>query len=240
MGFFDKKYCDVCGEKIGLLGNRKLEDGNMCKTCAGLLSPFTTDRRKTSLAEIKEHLAYREDNKAKVEQFNPTRSLGGYTKVIFDEDAKKFIVSSSSKWQNENPDVIDFSQVTGCQTEISETKTEIMWKDKDGNDISYNPKRYDIDYDFFTTIHVNSPWFNEILIKINESRIEQRGSSKYDEAKSQSDEIKTILTQVREETREKIQSSNAPKISRLCPLCGATTIPNSSGCCEFCGGAILS
>lgn len=25
MGLFDKKYCDVCGEKIGFLGNRKLE-----------------------------------------------------------------------------------------------------------------------------------------------------------------------------------------------------------------------
>lgn len=28
MGLFDKKYCDICGEKIGLLGNRKLDDGN--------------------------------------------------------------------------------------------------------------------------------------------------------------------------------------------------------------------
>ena len=28
MGLFDKKFCDVCGEKIGMLGNRKLEDGN--------------------------------------------------------------------------------------------------------------------------------------------------------------------------------------------------------------------
>ena len=27
MGLFDKKYCDICGEKIGLLGNRKLENG---------------------------------------------------------------------------------------------------------------------------------------------------------------------------------------------------------------------
>ena len=31
MGLFDKKYCDICGEKIGLLGNRKLENGNLCK-----------------------------------------------------------------------------------------------------------------------------------------------------------------------------------------------------------------
>lgn len=24
MGLFDKKNCDICGDKIGLLGNRKL------------------------------------------------------------------------------------------------------------------------------------------------------------------------------------------------------------------------
>ncbi|MDL2259088.1 DUF4428 domain-containing protein, partial [Eubacteriales bacterium OttesenSCG-928-K08] len=110
MGLFDKKYCDICGEKIGLLGNRKLEDGNMCKNCAALLSPFTTDRRKTTLSEIKEHLAYREANKADVAKFNVTRTFGGRTKVMLDEDAEVFIVTSSNRWQNENPDVIPFAQ----------------------------------------------------------------------------------------------------------------------------------
>jgi len=28
---FDKKVCAICGGEIGLLGNRKLEDGNLCK-----------------------------------------------------------------------------------------------------------------------------------------------------------------------------------------------------------------
>ena len=45
MGLFEKKYCDICGEKIGLLGNRKLEDGNICSKCAGKLS----DRKSTRL-----------------------------------------------------------------------------------------------------------------------------------------------------------------------------------------------
>ena len=40
MGLFDKKVCDICGEKIGLLGNRKLDDGNLCKDCAKKLSPW--------------------------------------------------------------------------------------------------------------------------------------------------------------------------------------------------------
>ena len=54
MGLFDKKYCDICGEKIGLLGNRKLEDGNMCKDCASLLSPWFSDRKQSTVEEIKE------------------------------------------------------------------------------------------------------------------------------------------------------------------------------------------
>ena len=56
MGLFGKKYCDICGAEIGLLGNRKLEDGNMCKSCAAKLSPFFSDRRSSTVAEIKENL----------------------------------------------------------------------------------------------------------------------------------------------------------------------------------------
>ena len=76
MGLFSKKYCDVCGEKIGLLGNRKLEDGNLCKECAKKLSPWFSDRRQSTVTEIKEQLAYREANQEKVAQVHPTRSLG--------------------------------------------------------------------------------------------------------------------------------------------------------------------
>ena len=41
MGLFDKlfskKECSICGGEIGLLGNRKLEDGNLCKNCAAIV-----------------------------------------------------------------------------------------------------------------------------------------------------------------------------------------------------------
>jgi len=238
MGLFDKKLCDVCGGKIGLLGNRKLEDGNMCKDCAALLSPFMTDRRRTTLNDIKDHLAYREANKAEVAGFNVTRTLGEKTKVLFDEDAGKFIVTSSGRWRNENPDVILFSQVTGCQTNIDETKTELMTKDKDGNSISYRPPRYKFEYDFNIIIHINSPWFNEIKFQINRSNIEGRTSVDYREYERQANEIRTVLTQVRQEVRETIAAANAPKVAVTCPACGATTIPDASGRCEYCGAAV--
>ena len=238
MGLFDKKNCDICGGKIGLLGNRKLDDGNMCKDCAALLSPFMTDRRRTTLADIKEHLAYREANKAEVERFNVTRTLGDKTKVMLDEDSGKFIATSSSRWKTENPDVMSYSQVTGCQTDIEERKIELTTKDKDGNTVSYRPPRYKYEYNFNVIIHVNSPWFSEIKFQINRSSIEGRMSVDYRECELQANEIKAALTQVRQEARENIAAANAPKIAQTCPHCGATTTPDAGGRCEYCGGAM--
>ena len=60
---FEKKNCDICGAEIGLLGNRKLEDGNLCKECASKLSPFFSDRRRSTVEQIREQLDYREANK---------------------------------------------------------------------------------------------------------------------------------------------------------------------------------
>ena len=111
----------------------------MCKACTKKLSLFFSDRRSSTIAEIKEQLAYREENKKAVATFNVTRTLGGNTKVLLDEDAGKFIVPHSRKWQEENPDVIDFSQVTGCDTDIRENKTELKREGKDGMQEGYNP-----------------------------------------------------------------------------------------------------
>ncbi|MCQ2513411.1 MAG: DUF4428 domain-containing protein, partial [Lachnospiraceae bacterium] len=90
MGLFDKKFCDICGEKIGLLGNKKLEDGNCCKECAGKLSPWFSERRHSTIESIKEQLAYREANKEEVANFHVTRQIGDSEKILFDEDQKKF------------------------------------------------------------------------------------------------------------------------------------------------------
>ena len=238
MALFEKKFCDICGEKIGMLGNRKLEDGNMCKNCAGLLSPFTSDRRRTTLAEIQQHLAYREANKPEVANFNATRQIGNKTMVLLDEDKGKFIVTSSGRWRAENPDVIAFSQVTGCMTEIRESKSEIKTTDKEGKSISYTPPRYKIEYDFYVKITVNSPFFNEIEFKLNSSKVDQRGSVQFREFETQALEIKEALTQVRQEARANVVATNAPKTAQICPNCGATTIPDANSRCEYCGGAM--
>ena len=237
MGLFGK-ICDICGGEIGLLGNRKLEDGNLCKECAKKLSPFFSERRRSTVEQIREQLDYREANKDRVAGFNTTRTLGGDTKVLLDEDAQRFIVTSSSRWRDANPDVMDFSQVTGCDSEVRETRTEIYRENSEGHRESYDPPRYDIDYDVYLTIHVNSPYFDEITFKVNDSRIEERYSVEFREAERQANEIREALTSLRETVRENVAAAKAPKVAVTCPFCGATTMPDTNGRCEFCGGAI--
>ena len=89
MGFFgklfDKKECDICGGEIGMLGNRKLDDGNMCKACAAKLSPWFTDRKKSTVEQIKEQLAYRERNREELNNFRPTKTIGREDIMLIEE-----------------------------------------------------------------------------------------------------------------------------------------------------------
>lgn len=237
MGLFDKKYCDVCGAKIGLLGNRKLEDGNLCKDCAKKLSPWFSDRRQSTVAQIKDQLAYREENKAKVAAFHTTRTLGDTTKVLLDEDAGKFMVASTRDLAEENPDVLNFSDVTGCSMDIDENRYEEKRRDAQGNEVSFSPPRYRFTYDFSVIINVNHPYFDEIRFRLN-SGIEGRGSLAYHECETMGEEIKDALLKVRQTVRDTAAAASAPKAAVTCPWCGATTTPTAAGCCEYCGGAL--
>lgn len=193
MGLFDKKYCDVCGEKIGLLGNRKLEDGNLCKDCAAKLSPFFSGRKNATVEEIKAQLAYREENRQKLASFRPSRTFGDSKKVYIDDAAGTFIVTSRSNWMDANPDLIALSQVTACNTDIKENRDEIYRKTEDGTRERYNPPRYEYSYEFNVQILVNAPWFNEINLELSDGN---RPDSKYTE-------------QYREYERQMYELSNA-------------------------------
>ena len=261
MGLFDKKYCDVCGDKIGLFGNRKLEDGNLCRECAAKLSPWFSDRRSSTVDEIKEQLAYREANEAEVKRFNVTRTFGRTCTLCLDEDNEKFLVARTNDIRTENPDVLNYSQVTGCDLDIQEQRTEEMReiKDREGNTrrISYNPPRYTYSYDFYIQIRVNAPYFDEIRFKLNKSEVEiysmgsaQRGlaaaqnddprmqNPDYAEYYNMGQEIREALTGIHAQVRENIAQANAPKTAVTCPCCGAATIPGAAGICEYCGGAL--
>lgn len=254
MGLFEKKFCSICGEKIGLLGNRKLEDGNLCKNCAKKLSYWFDDRRHSTVEEIKVQLTYREENQKKVDTFNITRTLGRGTLVALDEDKRQFMVIRTGKMKEENPDVLDFSQVTGCDLDIDEDRSEEMRELSDGKKVSYNPPRYTWSYNFTITIRVNHPYFDDMRFRLNSGsiciepgsygpmavRFNPHDHPDYKEYEDMGKEIKQVLTQMRQETRDNIAAANAPKTPVVCPRCGATTLPDANGCCEYCGGPVNS
>ena len=252
MGLFDKKYCDVCGAKIGFLGNRKLEDGNLCKDCAGKLSPFFSDRRNSTVAEIKEQLAYREENERKLADFLPSVTFDGSKKIYIDPISERFIVTGLSNWRSGNPDLIGFSQVTNVETDIRENKEEIFFKDSEGNEKSYDPRRYECDYEFNVIIHVDSPWFDEIELELSDgNRPDSRFTDLYREYEQKTHKLADILMRRDERDRvwdgdgtmkeiraedehpDSVPFSQPSGRKWVCPSCGS----KSSGAkfCENCG-----
>ncbi len=197
MGLFDKKFCDICGEKIGLLGNRKLENGNMCKDCAKKLSPFFSERRSSTVDEIKQQLAYREQNKQVLAGFSPMFTFGEDDKIYIDPMKQLFVVShrNPGSWSEENPDVIPLSSVIGCSLRVDEDREEIYTQGKDGEQVSYNPPRYKFTYDFYIDIKVSNPYFDEITARLNDCDVEGMNTMEYNRYQQTAQQVISNLTQ---------------------------------------------
>ena len=255
MGLFDKKYCDICGEKIGLLGNRKLEDGNCCKACARKLSPWFSERRHSTVEDIKGQLAYREENRDKAARFQVTRELGREWRVLFDDTHRWFTVTRARDLAEENADILDFAQLTGCNVDVGESRRELRQTGKDGKQVSYDPPRYEYSYDFDLTVTVSSPYFEEMRFRINPRPVTleseaPRGLSfarsidpsyniEYRRYSRLADEICEAIDQARTgglaapAQRETPQPGSAPG-PWICPACGGS---NTGRFCEYCGTA---
>ena len=178
MGFFsklfEKKVCDFCGGEIGLLGNRKLEDGNMCKDCAGKLSPWFDDRRHSTVEQIRQQLAYREENQKNLAAFRPTKTYGERyeLKVEFQNGVPvRFVVAQTDDYREENADLISFRQVTSFNIDIDEDERELKRTNKDGEEVSYVPPRFEYSYDFYAEIHTDCPYFDDIRFRLNDDTL---------------------------------------------------------------------
>ena len=195
MGLFDKKFCDICGEKIGMLGNRKLEDGNLCKDCAKKLSPFCDDRRRSTVEQIRAHLQYREENKNALRAFAPTLTLGEDKKVYIDQMKGNFVVSRNKpgSWDEENPDVMPIASITSCGLDIDEDRDEIYMKNGQGQNVSYNPPRYNFYYNFKLKFLVSNPYFDDFEVRLNNFRVEGMGSMEYNRYQKMAMDIMAAL-----------------------------------------------
>ena len=252
MGLFDKKYCDICGQKIGFFGNRKLENGTLCKDCEKKLSPFFSERRNSTVEDIRRQLAYREENEKKLAAFFPSLTFDGSKKVYIDPLRERFAVTGSSDWRSANPDLIAFSQVCGVETDIRENKEEIYYEDSDGNRKSYDPPRYACDYEFNVTIRVDSPWFDEIELELSDgNRPDSRSTDLYREYERKMHELADIL--MRRDDRYRVwdgdgmmnRTDNRPEKPSPAPapaaiageewICSSCGAKNSSRFCPNCG-----
>jgi len=193
MGLFDKKFCDICGEKIGLLGNRKLEDGNLCRDCAKKLSPFFSDRRRSTVAEIRAQIESREQNRQALQSFNPTRILGGQTKVYIDPVRCEFCVSRRTDYREENADLINLAAVKDVRYEVQEERSEFFDKDAEGNEISYHPPRFTYSYEIRLYIELSHPYINEISFEVTDTRPDSRYTEAFRQYEQTANEIVSAL-----------------------------------------------
>ena len=111
--------------------------------------------------QIKEQLAYREENLKAVENFHTTRTIAcDRWNVLLDEDARKFILTRDPR---------------GCRTDVDEDRTEEKREVKRGDKteyVSYNPPRYTYRYNFKYIINVNNPYFDDMKFELNSSSVE--------------------------------------------------------------------
>lgn len=190
MGLFDKKECSICGAKIGLLGNKKLKDGNMCKECASKLSVWFQDRSDSTVAEINNQLEIRKAYAEMLDKnFIVSRAYGEFGCILIDEidgifvalpdtsdsffgDAK--LVTSIDQIKDKNPDVIMFNQVESVDVNVTVTSREEK-QTVDGNQVSYNPKHMIYMAQFSVTIKLKGhPFIRTMTIPLNNGAIQIR------------------------------------------------------------------
>ena len=175
MGFlkklFEKKDCEICGGEIGLLGNTKLADGDMCKDCKAKLSPLFRVEKETTVSDIVQQIAYREENKKALEDFRPDEEFGNSEKLFVDTAAKKFAFAANGDWQETESDILDFSQVTRVETDIEEytdSTSESHDEDEEYDEIDEN-ETVDVPVsNFHVVLHVDSPYFDTIFIFLSD------------------------------------------------------------------------
>lgn len=193
MGLFDKKNCDICGEKIGLLGNRKLDDGNLCKNCARKLSPWFEERRHSTVEDIKRQLAYREQNKQLVQSFVVTRQFATNTYNVFIDDTKGNFTVAYNLDTTENPDIVPLSSIVMCKMEVQQDRREETYT-KDGKTVSYQPPVYRYEYDYTMRIKVRTEWFDDMDFRLCNSRLDEKDRMEIMEIEQVANQIVAALT----------------------------------------------
>lgn len=163
MGIFSKKDCSFCGAQSGLLSNRKLADGNICKDCRAQLSPFYDLTNKDTVANVAAQLEYRQRNMSELDRFQPSIAAGDRGKVFIDMNSGKFTFATERELQEGNPDLFDLRGLHSCTFYAKET----IFKGDEGESDRF-------DYDFYLKVSVDHPFVRNFSYRYNGQSVSNR------------------------------------------------------------------
>ena len=258
MGLFDvfkKKDCEICGKEVGIFGYKKLEDGEICKDCVKLLSPWFDDRRHSTVEQIKAQLAAREKNRQALQSWNYSLALGDYYTMYVKTEGDvpvSFVVSTTENFRENNADILEFSQVAACTPDIRESRDELKQTNSQGEKVSFDPPRYEYRYDFSVKLDIQGcPYIDDMRFRINASTVRletvmPRGAllgafqsfapmlyPEYRHYKAMLDELCEIVScgqrGVARAARPAVETAPAPQVQEPAP------IPADTWKCESCG-----
>lgn len=169
--------CILCGAEATSFGSRTVAAGWLCGECTGKMSPWFRCRQDITEAELRAHLAYREENKGRLSDFLPTVRVWRDPTLYLDDTRRKFAVSDAlvKEFPAENPDVLEYRQILQCDVEIEEHRTELKRFSPGLGRISYRPKRYEYRFNVWVRVLVEHPFFHEMRFCLNRRPLFVRG-----------------------------------------------------------------
>ena len=115
----------------------------------------------------------REENRSLVSSFRPGRVIRSDRYNLYIDERQQLFAASVNLDREDNPDIISLSQITGCNLDVDEMRTEEYRTDRDGERESYNPPRYSYSYDYYFYIYLNHPYIHEMKLKLNSMDISE-------------------------------------------------------------------
>lgn len=198
MALFEKKFCEICGEKAKLLSRTAISDGYICGDCRKLLSEFSDDFSSKTTDDIKKEMAFREENKAAFAEFCESRAIGEHNEILVDDSKRWWVLSDSDDYANGNPDVFRFDEF--IRTDVREDYRRI---DDDHDPERRSPPREVLENLYFD-IYVKHPYVN--VVSFNLLSEFNPTARRIDEAYRTAHDLEDFFRRVRSEVTSEVKS----------------------------------
>ena len=138
----------------------------------------------------------REENRSLVSSFHPGRVIRSDRYNLYIDERQQLFAASVNLDREDNPDIISLSQITGCNLDVNEMRTEEYRTDRDGERESYNPPRYSYSYDYYFYIYLNHPYIHEMKLKLNSMDISEDDRNRRHDVERAGQEMMSYLQNV--------------------------------------------